>query len=630
MFTSLLAFAAALSVSTAQFVTSEPSGWTTKIGAANVPVRYKQVPNGICETNATVKSFSGYADVSKEHHVFFWFFEARKVAPAKAPLTVWISGGPGTSSMVGLFNENGPCRIDSDLNVVNNPWSMSEVSNVLYIDQPGDVGFSYSNPVPGYINTQTTIFSQLPSNSCPDYAEKFGTCGTYGYANPVGVLNSTAAAAPVFYRALQGFLGAFPTYARRNINFATSGYGGHFLPLYSQYFERRNKQLGTGKNARKPVSVSSLAINAGTIKPTLAYQYVYNYTIDNPYGVTILPSQTEVDRLNNVLNGKGNCLDRARSCNRVNRIDVCEDAYTYCEAELYDVYATSDRALDDIRYSVTSETTPTAYTKYLNQASVRSAIGAYVTYMDFNYAVSRAFLASGELVKTAGVIAALKAMLKQGKAVMLYGGDADVLTPWTGTEAVANNMNPANWNSAGYASISVASVQAQSATASSSSNGTATRTTITSTITSTTTMTTTTTEGGLLGRRQATTSPSSDTTPATTVSPVVPLPDTTTSSSSTPATTDATEETPTSSPHPALSTETGPAGVVKQANKFAFVRIYKCGHTPGSARPDVSYAIWTRFIAGLDVATGKISAKQYVSKGTKQSTYKEGSDGLKD
>ena len=85
-----------------QFVTP-PEDLMTVEGYAGVNVRYKEVPVGTCELDPDVMSYSGYADIAEGQHIFWWFFEARNEDPETAPLTVWINGGPGSSSMIGTF-----------------------------------------------------------------------------------------------------------------------------------------------------------------------------------------------------------------------------------------------------------------------------------------------------------------------------------------------------------------------------------------------------------------------------------------------------------------------------------------------------------------------------------------------
>ena len=90
---------------------------------------------GICETTKGVKSYAGYVhlpprtlgDLGEKQtypiNTFFWFFEARK-NPSNAPLSIWMNGGPGSSSMLGLLSENGPCAVNPDSNSTRlNPWS---------------------------------------------------------------------------------------------------------------------------------------------------------------------------------------------------------------------------------------------------------------------------------------------------------------------------------------------------------------------------------------------------------------------------------------------------------------------------------------------------------------------------
>ena len=59
---------------------------------------------------------------------FFWFFESRK-DPHNAPLSIWLNGGPGGSSLMGALSENGPCFVGRDSNSTYlNPWSWSVLS----------------------------------------------------------------------------------------------------------------------------------------------------------------------------------------------------------------------------------------------------------------------------------------------------------------------------------------------------------------------------------------------------------------------------------------------------------------------------------------------------------------------
>lgn len=86
----------------------DPTGVKSIQTPNNVTIRYKEPgKDGVCETTPGVKSYSGYVDLSPDSHTFFWFFEARH-DPENAPITLWLNGGPGSDSLIGLFQ--GTCR----------------------------------------------------------------------------------------------------------------------------------------------------------------------------------------------------------------------------------------------------------------------------------------------------------------------------------------------------------------------------------------------------------------------------------------------------------------------------------------------------------------------------------------
>lgn len=90
---------------------------------------------------------------SANHYLFYWFFKTIK---PNAPLVVWLNGGPGFSSIWGLFVENGPITIsregsesDYDNFVVqlNPEGSWADEANIVFVDQPVGTGFAYGTPL---------------------------------------------------------------------------------------------------------------------------------------------------------------------------------------------------------------------------------------------------------------------------------------------------------------------------------------------------------------------------------------------------------------------------------------------------------------------------------------------------
>jgi len=459
MVASLLSAAVALlacvSHSLAQFVTP-PTDLIAAKGYLDIPVRYKEVPHGICELTPGVKSYSGYVDIAKDQHIFFWFFEARNVNPHTAPLTVWINGGPGSSSMIGLFQELGPCGVGADGKPYYNPYAWNNVSNMIFIDHPSTVGSSYSVPVPGYLDDNGNLV-QLPNASCPANQTEAGTCGTYSMPIASAVPNSTAAAAPSMWRTLQGFMGAFPQYSRSDFNFATESYGGHYGPIFNAYLEAQNALILKGKLfGAKYINLKTLLIGNGWFDPLIHYQAFYNFTVSpgNTYDYAPFNAQQEKE-MYDALYAPGGCVEQTRKCYETGDNAICGSADGFCAFFVeYELGRYVSRDEYDFRELTPDPFPYNFYSNYLNTPKVQQAIGSFVNYSDYSGVVGNSFGTTGDDDREDGTIEAVRALVKQGVYVVQYTGDADYNCNWLGGEVVAAEIAAPGFASAGYQNIS--------------------------------------------------------------------------------------------------------------------------------------------------------------------------------
>lgn len=95
-----------------------PTDVQTIISPNGVNITYKEPgKEGICETTpgvslvpafifqnliSQVNSYAGFINLAPDVHSFFWFFESRR-DPANDPLTLWLNGGPGSDSLIGML-----------------------------------------------------------------------------------------------------------------------------------------------------------------------------------------------------------------------------------------------------------------------------------------------------------------------------------------------------------------------------------------------------------------------------------------------------------------------------------------------------------------------------------------------
>ncbi|XP_054157694.1 probable serine carboxypeptidase CPVL [Oppia nitens] len=109
-----------------------------------------------------ITSYSGYLTVNKEFNsnMFFWYFPALN-KDKRAPLLIWLNGGPGDSSLSGLFNRNGPLILDENGRPSIRQYTWAQEFSMIYIDNPVGAGFSFTQNDLGYARNDTDVSRDL-------------------------------------------------------------------------------------------------------------------------------------------------------------------------------------------------------------------------------------------------------------------------------------------------------------------------------------------------------------------------------------------------------------------------------------------------------------------------------------
>lgn len=154
--------------------------------------------------------------------------------------------------MLGLFQENGPCLVNSDSRTTeSNLFSWNNDVNMLYIDQPNHVGFSYDVPT----NVSVTMTGDTDSVIQPldpdaEWHPVNATyrVGTASSGRPSHTANSTAQAAHALWHFVQTWSAEFPHYRPHDglVSLWTESYGGHYGPGIMRFFQLQNERIANG------------------------------------------------------------------------------------------------------------------------------------------------------------------------------------------------------------------------------------------------------------------------------------------------------------------------------------------------------------------------------------------------
>lgn len=391
--------------------------------------------------------------------------------------------------MVGLFQENGPCQVveiaQGRLGTQANDWGWDRSTNILYVDQPNQVGFSYDTATNGSLNLFTSIIDESPSvlpSGQPNYTY---LNGTFSSNNDNLTTNTTEISARAIWHMLQGFLSTFPQYnpgtylnstkpGAVGVNLFAESYGGKYGPAFATFWEQQNMMRKNGtiaSNKTLEIYLTSLGIMQGCVDDLVQGRFYPIFANNNTYGIQALSLTDQQAAASSYVSANG-CQQLIQACrNAVASQDptddgdvaavnqICNNAQLTCNNNVIGPYTTSGRNVYDITQQDPDPFPPSTYLEYLNSADVQAAIGVAVNYTQSNAAVNNAFVQTGDYER-GDQIDQIVYLLSLGVRVALVYGDRDYLCNWFGGEAVsfsiaARSPAYAPFYSAGYADIVV-------------------------------------------------------------------------------------------------------------------------------------------------------------------------------
>uniref|UniRef100_A0A0D9XRW5 Carboxypeptidase n=1 Tax=Leersia perrieri TaxID=77586 RepID=A0A0D9XRW5_9ORYZ len=112
---------------------------------------------------------TGYVEVNKTTKVnLFYYFVRSEKDPEHDPLLVWLTGGPGCSSIYGLTHEIGPFQFTAQWyyrngfpKLIYRPETWTKTNNIIFVDSPVGTGFSYATTEEGSKSSDTKAVKQL-------------------------------------------------------------------------------------------------------------------------------------------------------------------------------------------------------------------------------------------------------------------------------------------------------------------------------------------------------------------------------------------------------------------------------------------------------------------------------------
>ncbi|XP_077229246.1 serine carboxypeptidase-like 45 [Tasmannia lanceolata] len=351
----------------------------------------------------TFQQFSGYitVDENKQRALFYYFAEA-EIDPISKPLVLWLNGGPGCSSVgVGAFSENGPFRPSGEI-LVRNEYSWNKEANMLYLETPAGVGFSYSTD----------------------------------YSYYVGVDDKMTAMDNLVF--LQRWFLKFPQYKSRDLFITGESYAGHYIPQLAQLmveFNKKNKlfnlkgialgnpvlEFFTDFNSRAEYFWSHGLISDSTYR---IFTSMCNYSryVSEYYRGSVSPICSRV--MSQVSRETSRFVDKYDVT-----LDVCISSVLSQSMVL-----NPQQVTERVDVCVEDETV-----NYLNRKDVQTALHAHLIGTT-KWIVCSSVLDYEVLNVEIPTISVVGSLVRSGIPVLVYSGDQDSVIPLTGSRTLVHGL----------------------------------------------------------------------------------------------------------------------------------------------------------------------------------------------
>ena len=347
---------------------------------------------------APVTALPGYGPVKQNQYagplpvapggadLFFWFVESQ-TDPARDPVLLWLNGGPGTSSFLGMLMENGPYRLEKDaqgkVRPIDNAHSWNRRANYMIIDQPAGVGLSGISDASLYAPNEQVQTYQL-------------------------------------YHALQQFFDRYPQFRDNDFYVFGESFAGHYIPTLAHAI------LDGNRHGYPRINLKGIGVGDGWVDPlTLQATYAdYGYA----HGLIDLPDKAHVDQLYRECR---TAVEATMPVPSAESDKICERVEDYIAKAAGGINVYDVRVLGDYDFS--------SIAAYLNDPEVREALHVSpqaLPWVDESPIVG-ALLETGEQGSTAYLFPRLFDELR----VLIYNGIYDMDCNFMGTDAWIENLS---------------------------------------------------------------------------------------------------------------------------------------------------------------------------------------------